>query len=127
MQFFVPEAVVWEDLVATGNLHLLDDLELRNKVSRYYTQIRYQGRDLNQLRERFEALADHLMSVGVAVSTPAGVEGRVEGLQLLPALPAYVRTARDTQAEVLLRTLQLRANADSALARISRYSELIGP
>jgi hypothetical protein len=117
-QFFVPEAVVWEDLVATGNLRLLADLELRRRVSRYYTQIRYQERDRDQLFARFTALEGYLLSAGVTASTPAGIEGRLEVLRSLTELAAYVRAARDTQAEVLLRTLELRMYADSALASL---------
>lgn len=119
MQFFVPEAVVWEDLMATGNLRLIEDAEIRRHVSRYYTQIRYQTRDLEMLQERFEILSTYLMSKGISSSSPLGLDRHVTRLSSFSELPAYIRSARDTQAEVLQRTLDLREYAERAFASVN--------
>jgi len=116
MRFFVPEAVAWENLLATGSLRLIADPTVRHDVSRYYSQIRFLSRDLEELRGRFGALSDYLVSHGVAVTSAAGVEGHVARLRDLSELQAYVRTARDTHRLVLQRTVQLRGDAEQALA-----------
>ena len=117
MQFFVPEAVVWEDLMATGNLRLIDDPDVRRRVSRYYTQIRYQTRDLDQLHDRFAALATYLLARGVSLN-PAARPGSGTALTSFPELHAYIRGARDTQAEVLARTIELREDAEGAYGSV---------
>jgi hypothetical protein len=120
LQFFVPEAVVWEDLVETGNLRLLNDLEVRRRVSRYYSQIRFQSRDLDHLRGRFEFLEQYLRDAGLAVTSPVSVQLRIAELRGLPELAAFLRDARHTQAVVLSRHVQLRSWADSALVQLRR-------
>lgn len=110
-QFFVPEAIVWEDLVNTGNLRLIEDWELRQAIARYYSQIRFQSRDLSVLFARFEATREYLRDRGIAATSPEGIRGRERTIASLTALPAHIRTVRDTQAEVLARTLLLHDRA----------------
>jgi hypothetical protein len=116
LQFFVPEAVVWEDLVATGNLRLISDPETRRSVSRYYTQIRYQTRDLDRLYERVESLPDYLVSNGVSSVSALVLAPELASLSRLPNLPAYLWSVRATQHDVLERTLDLRGYAEEARA-----------
>lgn len=120
VQFFVPEAVAWGDLTTTGNLHLVKDAQTRRRVARYYTQIRYQTRDLDLLERRFEALSSYLLERGIAASSSRGTADHVSSLTLLPELPAYMLAVRDTQAEVLERTLSLREYAETALEAVTR-------
>ena len=114
LQFFVPEAVVWEDLMATGNLRLIRDLGTRRRVSRYYTQIRYQTRDLDRLFERVETLPSYLLAHGVATVSAQALEPSLPSLSSLPHLSAHLWSARGTQHVVLVRTLQLRRYAEEA-------------
>lgn len=110
-QFFVPEAIVWEDLVNTGNLRLIEDWKLRQAIARYYSQIRFQSRDLSVLFARFEAAREYLRDQGIAATSVEGIRGKESAIASLTSLPAHIQTVRDTQAEILARTLLLHARA----------------